>query len=119
MFVLDSPQTMQLSINNGEWISPLYPIYSQDLVMSCPLEGNPPASYQWYFEKSLGDGRLDDAMLIQPNNNLNITLLNNNRTLFIEFEEEHNGHYICSAKNSLGNMNHTIFPPLEVQSEWI
>ena len=108
---------MESSINNGQWILPLYPIYSQDLVMSCPLEGNPPASYQWYFEKSLGNSKLDDGVQIQPNNDLNITLLNNNRTLFIEFKEEHNGHYICCAKNSLGNMTYSSFPPVEVQSK--
>ena len=117
MFVLDSPQLIRSPINNGQWISPLYPTYSQDIVMSCPLEGNPPASYQWYFEKLLDNGDTNDRVLIQPNNYLNITLLNNNRTLYFEFKEEHNGYYVCSAKNSLGNMTHSSFPSVEVQSK--
>ena len=50
--------------------------------MSCPLEGNPPASYQWYFKKALEDGSYSDSMPIQPDRFSNITLLNNDQTLF-------------------------------------
>ena len=105
---------MQSPINNGKWISPLNPTYSQDIVISCPLEGNPAASYQWYFEKLMDNGDVYNRVIIQPNSNLNITLLNNNRTLFFEVKEEHNGYYICSAKNSLGNMTYSSFPSVEV-----
>ena len=89
--------------------------------MSCPLEGNPAASYQWYFEKVLDYGVPDihNKVLIQPNNNLNITLLNNNRTLYFEkVNEEHNLYYICSAKNSLGNKTLYILPiPMQIKSK--
>ena len=87
--------------------------------MSCPLEGNPAASYQWYFEKLVDYGRYDDGVLIQPNSKLNITFpYKNNRTLyFVEFKEEHNGHYICNAKNSLGNKNYSYFPQIRVYSK--
>ena len=115
IFILVSPQTMQ-AVNPEQWITPFLPIYGQQVVMSCPLEGNPSALYQWYHEKSLlhyGDG-----VLIQPNSNLNITLLNNNRTLFFEnIAEEHNGRYICNAKNLLGNKNYTLPPPIQVDSK--
>ena len=75
---------MQSNINFGQWITPLH-----------PLEGNPTATYQWYFEKSLDYGEYEDGVQIQPNSNLNITLIYNRRILyFVEFKEEHNGHYI-------------------------
>ena len=108
---------------------PLYPYHGQKLVMSCPLEGNPSASYQWYHEKFLDfekevNGVLiryrgyDDGVLIQQNNTLNITLLNNNRTLlFEELHEVHNGRYNCSAKNLLGNKNYTISQNVQVDSK--
>ena len=113
----------------GQWMKPLYPYYGQQLVMSCPLEGNPSASYQWYFEKRLDfekyvDGVLirynkyDVGVLIQPNNILNITLLNINRTLFFEgLHEVHNGRYTCSAKNLLGNKNYTFLRNIQVDSK--
>ena len=104
------------AINPEQWMIPLLPYYGQQLVMSCPLEGNPPALYQWYFEKAqhpVFEVRAD-GVLIQPNNTLNITLLNNNRTLFFEgLHEEHNGRYTCSAKNLLGNKNYSF--PVDVQ----
>ena len=86
-------------------------------MISCPLEGNPPASYQWYFKKSLDNGsQSDDRILIKQNNYLK--LLNNNRTLYFEeFKEENNGRYICTAKNSLGNRTYMDFPQIEVNSE--
>ena len=109
---------MQSKINFGQWITPLHPSYGQHLVMSCPLEGNPTATYQWYFEKSLDYGEYEDGVQIQPNSNLNITLIYNSRILyFVEFKEEHNGHYICNAKNFLGNKNYTYFPSIHVHSK--
>ena len=43
-------------------------------------------------------------MPIHPDSYLNITFLNNDRTLFFsEVREEHNGNYICNADNYLGN----------------
>ena len=118
------------AVNPEQWIRSLYPYYHQQLVMSCPLEGNPSASYQWYFEKSLDyegdvDGVLihdydkyDDGVLIQPNGPLNITLLDNSRTLFFEeLHEEHNGKYTCSAKNFLGNKNFTSPQIIQVDSK--
>ena len=75
--------------------------------------GNPDASYQWYFEKRLDYGELADGLLIQPNSSLNITLKSNNRILYFEkFKEEHNGKYICNAKNFLGSKNYTQFPQM-------
>ena len=73
--------------------------------MSCPLEGNPSASYQWYFEKLLNHNRsYSDRVPIHPDSYLNITFLNNDRTLFFnKVREEHNGNYICNADNYLGN----------------
>lgn len=86
--------------------------------MSCPMVGNPDALYQWYFEKQLDFSEYDDGVLIQPNNNLNITLISNNRILYFkEFKEEHNGKYICNAKNFLGSNNYTHFPQIEVHSK--
>ena len=112
---LVSPQIIQpINYNFGRWISPLYPLYSQHLVMSCPLEGNPSASYQWYLNKSINY----DVVLIQPQNNLNIKFLNNNRTLYFEeFNEEHNGRYVCSAKNSFGSRAYSHLPTKEVFSK--
>ena len=115
--VLVSPQLIQSSINSGQWIIPLHPSYGQYLVISCPLEGNPSPSYQWYFEKFLEGGEVDDRVPIHPYGYLNITLLNNDRTLFFEFKEEHNGYYICSAENFLGNTNYSGFPLVKVHSK--
>ena len=110
------------AVNPGQWVIPSEHYYGQPVVMSCPLEGNPSASYQWYFEKRLDCeeyvggvliycyNKYDDGVLIQPNNTLNITLLNSDRTLFFEgLHEEHNGRYTCSAKNLLGSKNYTFF----------
>ena len=73
--------------------------------MSCPLKGNPPASYQWYFKKSPDD----DLVLMQSPSSLNITLLNNDRTLYFEeLKEEHDGYYVCSAKNFLGSKTYSF-----------
>ena len=72
--------------------------------MSCPLDGNPPASYQWYLEKTLEDGSYSDSVPVQPSRFSKVILLNNDRTLFFwEFKEEHNGFYSCYAENFLGN----------------
>ena len=107
---------MQHFVNFGQWITPLLPSYGQEVVISCPLEGNPPASYQWYFKVY----DYSDAVVIQPYNNLNITLLNNNQTLYFEeFKEEHNGKYICNAVNLLGNKTYTHFPRIIVGSKYI
>ena len=84
--------------------------------MSCPLVGNPPASYQWYFEKLQDDGSYSDRAPIQPANSLNITFLNNNQTLFGQFIEERNGYYSCYAENFLGNET-MYFSPLRVHSK--
>ena len=109
---------MTPTINFGEWITPLYPSYGQHVVMSCPLVGNPDALYQWYFEKRLDYGQLADGLLIQPDSSLNITLISNNRILYFEkFKEEHNGKYICNAKNILGSKNYTRFPRMRVYSK--
>lgn len=119
------------AVNPEQWMRPLHPFYGQRLVMSCPLEGNPSASYQWYFEKLLyckeeiGGVLIDnkcyaDGVLIQPNNTLNITLLkiSNNRTLFFEeLHEQHNGRYTCSAKNLLGNKSYTFPQDIQVDSK--
>ena len=91
-------------MNDGHWVAPLFPDHGEELVISCPLEGNPPASYQWYFEKALENGSYSDSVPIQPGSYRNITLLNNNQTLFFsEIKEEHNGRYTCNAENSLGS----------------
>ena len=101
--------------NPEKWVNPLIPKYNQRVVIACPLKGNPDASYQWYLKKGLNN----DVVLIQPHSNLNITFLNNNRTLYFDkFKEEHNGNYICSAKNYLGNNTH-YFPPMTVHSKYI
>ena len=86
--------------------------------MSCPLEGNPLASYQWYFNRLSHSGSNNGSVAIHGDSNLNITLLNNNRTLYFrEFKEEHNGTYVCSAENLLGRTTYSHFPPVEVESE--
>ena len=92
-------------MNDGQWVAPQFPDYGEELVISCPLEGNPPASYKWNFEKALEGGSYSDVSVpIQPGSYRNITLLNNNRTLYFEeFNEEHNGYYSCYAENFLGN----------------
>ena len=114
MFYVVSPQIVQLK-NFGQWITPLHPTSGQKVVISCPLEGNPPASYRWYF-KALDH---NDRVLIQPGNNLNIRLLNKNRTLYFErFEEHHNGNYICNAENFLGKMMNITSPEMKVNSEY-
>ena len=72
--------------------------------MSCPLEGNPLVSYQWYFERLLDDSSFSHKIQVLPDIYLNITFLNSNRTLlFREFKEEHNGYYACYAENFLGH----------------
>ena len=109
------------SINYGEWISPLSPSYGQEVVISCPLEGNPSASYQWYFAKLLAmdtDECSHNKLSIYPGNHLNITLLNNKQTLYFrEFNEDHNGCYMCNAKNILENKTYSDFPTLQVNSK--
>ena len=103
-FYVVSPRLRSSIFNHGQWLVPQYPSYGESVVMSCPLEGNPPASYQWYFEKSYDNGSHSQREPIQPGNYLNITLLNNNQTLFFsEIKEEHNGRYTCNAENSLGS----------------
>ena len=114
MFYVVSPQIVQLK-NFGQWITPLHPTSGQEVVISCPLEGNPLASYWWYF-KALDH---NDTVLIQPGNNFNIRLLNKNRTLYFErFEEHHNGNYICNAENFLGKMMNITSPEMKVNSEY-
>ena len=82
-------------------------------MISCPLEGNPPASYQWYLNPTSSN----ELILIKDRQN-NTRLLNNNRTLYVEtFEEMHNGRYICSAKNILGHSNYSAFPSVDVNSK--
>ena len=96
----------------------MHPSYGQEVVISCPLEGNPLVLYQWYFNRSSADGSSNGSVAIHGDSNLNITLLNNNRTLyFSEFKEEHNGTYICTAENLLGKTTFSHFPPVEVGSE--
>lgn len=111
---------LQSPINYERWIIPLGPSRGQEIVVSCPLEGNPPASYQWYFKHLLNDDTLSKRIPIYPDNNLNVTFLNNNRTLFFRsFEEVHNGYYSCSAENIFRNAMYEGFPPLEVHSKSI
>ena len=113
MFYIVSPQIIQLK-NFGQWIIPLHPTAGQEVVISCPLVGNPPPSYQWYFKAY----DRSDTVLIQPHNNLNIALRNKNRTLYFEtFKEHHNGKYICNAENFLGKMI-VRSPPMKVNSEY-
>ena len=82
-----------------------------------PSRGKPPASYQWYLERS-NDISTNGSIAIHADSYLNITLLNNNRTLyFSEFKEEHNGTYICHAENFLGKTNYSHFPSVTVESE--
>ena len=63
-------------------------------VISCPLEGNLSVSYQWYFAKLLAMGTdqcSHNKFSIYLGNHLNITLLNNNQTLyFCEFDKDYN-----------------------------
>ena len=104
----------------GDWIAPLDPRYGEKTVISCPLEGNPPASYQWYFEKWPKNISHNDRMPINPGSYLNITFLNNNRTLYFnDTKEEHSGYYICSAENHLGNKTYDDLEPLYIQSKVI
>ena len=111
---------LQSQINLGDWIVPLDPSYGQEVVISCPLEGNPPALYQWYFEKLLNNKSYSDRVPIHPGSYLNITFLNNNRTLYFnETKEDHNGHYICNAENHLGNKTYHHLKPLYIQSKII
>ena len=88
-------------------------------MISCPLEGNPPAKYQWYFTRYEEGRYSNDTVLTYPNN-YNITLLNNNQTLYIEeFHEEHNGIYACSAENFLGKSTFRRFRTIKVKSKLI
>ena len=105
-------------INYGEWIVPQLPSYGQEVVISCPLEGNPSASYQWYYAmETVECSKNKNRLAIHPENHLNITLLNNNQTLYFrKFIEDHNGCYICNAKNFLGNRTYSDFRPLQVNS---
>lgn len=116
------------AVNPGQWMIPLHPSYGQQLVIHCPLEGNPSASYQWYYKKLKDceteidrvqiDYKCYVRVLIQPNNTLNITLLNNNRTLIFEaLHEQHNGRYHCSANNLLGNKSYTFPQDIQVDSK--
>ena len=118
---LVSPQVIDQPINYGEWIAPLIPSYGQRVVISCPLEGNPSASYQWYFAPLLGmdtDRCNKNRSVIHSKDHLNITLLNNNQTLYFrDFNEDHNGCYICNAKNFLGNETYLGFLPIQVYSK--
>ena len=99
---------------------PLYPSHGQEIVASCPLEGNPPASYQWYFEHLINDTTHSKRIPMYPDNYPNITFLNNNRTLFFHnFEEKHNGKYLCNAENIFGHTMFEDFLPLEVHSKLI
>lgn len=118
VYFLVSPQLIQpIRCRYGEWIVPLHPSYGQEVVISCPLEGNPPASYQWYLERS-NDISTNGSIAIHAHSYLNITLLNNNRTLyFSEFKEEHNGTYICHAENFLAKTTYSHFPSVTVESE--
>ena len=108
-------------INYGEWIVPQYPSYGQEIVISCPLEGNPSALYQWFYDMETDTcSKSKNRSAIYPNNHLNITLLNNNQTLYFrKFNEDHNGCYICSAKNFLGIKTYSDFQSLEVDSKYL
>lgn len=97
---------------------PEYPAYGQQLVITCPLEANPPASYQWYFRTLKDNGFFSDDEMLIHQDYLNISLLNNNRTLYFDsVKEEHNGEYDCIAENSLGNGTFTNFPRVQVNSK--
>lgn len=116
-----SPKVIHQPVNYGEWIASLIPTYGQEIVISCPLEGNPSTSYQWYFATLLDHNICNkNRSAIHPDSYLNITLYNNNRTLYFrEFNEDHNGCYSCSAKNILGNATFLDFPPIQVSSKWL
>ena len=114
IYYVVSPQIILLPLNYGEWVDPLRSSYNEELVISCPLEGNPPAKYQWNFT------RYEDGHDTVLTNNYNVTLLNNNRTLHIEeFHEEHNGIYSCSAENFLGKSTFQRFRTIKVNSKLI
>ena len=114
MYIYTVSPAQPKDINYEKWVTTLYPYYNQRFVMSCPLKGNPSASYQWYFKKF----RDNDLVLMQSPKNFNITILNNNRTLYFEeLKEEHNGYYVCSAKNFLGNKRFS-FLRVHVQSKY-
>ena len=112
---------LQSQINFGEWIVPLNPSYDEETVMSCPLDGNPSTSYKWYFEKLQNYTRSHSYRVpIHPDSYLNITFLNNNRTLyFSNVKEEHNGYYTCNAENHLGNKTYDKFKLFNIQSKMI
>jgi len=76
---------------------------------SCPLEGNPQASYQWYFKNESSERNDPFIMIDEERNDRHISI--------DEFLEEHNGRYLCSAENYLGTKNFT-FPPFHVSSKY-
>ena len=120
MYISVSPKVIRSSIkfSYDQWILPLHPSYGEEVVISCPLEGNPPTSYQWYFNKYVNDDSCDDDRILIKEESYNPKLLNNNRTMyFSDFKEEQNGCYICTAKNSLGSRTYMKFPQIKVNSE--
>ncbi|XP_065910614.1 fibroblast growth factor receptor-like isoform X2 [Dysidea avara] len=100
------------------WINPLEPYYGQTLTLTCPLEGNPQASYKWYFLNETLQQRNDSFIMIdeeyRESNGIFPQNSSDHRQLTIDkFLEQHNGHYFCSAENYLGSDNF-LFPLFQV-----
>jgi len=109
------------SINDtySPFINPLEIHFGQELILICPLESNPRASYKWYFKNESSD-RDDSFVMIdkeyQKNNG--IKLHGDRKIIIDEFLEEDNGKYVCVAENYLGTINFT-FPRFHVNSEYM
>ena len=104
------------------WINPLEPYYGQTLTLTCPLEGNPQASYKWYFLNETLQQRNDSFIMIdeeyRESNGIFPQNSSDHRQLTIDkFLEQHNGHYFCSAENYLGSDNF-LFPLFQVWSTY-
>ena len=73
-----------------------YPIISEPFRLTCPLKGNPPATYSWRKFKSL-----DMAEPLEVTADLTFT--NDGQTWHVEsYSPQDNGLYACYASNSLG-----------------
>lgn len=74
-----------------------HPIFKLPYKLTCPLEGNPPATYRW--ERYT----VDLSEQLELPDNLHFEFNDSGRSWEVdELEEKHNGVYMCYASNSLG-----------------
>jgi len=109
-FDLVHPQIIHsISDTYFPFINPLVPHFGQELILTCPLESNPQASYKWYFKNESSERNDPFIMIDEEHNDRQVSI--------DEFLEEDNGRYLCSAENYLGIKNFT-FPPFHVSSKY-